>query len=112
MGAMGTTLDCTFQLVAQRASSKGEKMGRPVFQRMMPESCQPPSTPLTTLLESARSQRPRPMGTCQMKFALMLWRTALSGVGELLCCRGGVGVEGGPAGAVGWGAGGAAGECE
>src|SRR2546425_163372 len=34
---MGVTLAWTFQLVAQRVSSKGDPTGSPVFQRKMPE---------------------------------------------------------------------------
>src|SRR5450432_2733518 len=78
MGLIGVTLAWTSQLVAQRPSSIGEVTGSPVFQRKMPESCQPPKIASTALLVLLRKVLPFPKGSCQTASALMLWRTSKS----------------------------------
>src|SRR5712664_1629253 len=61
---MGVTLAWTFQLVAQRVSSKGDPTGSPVFQRKMPESCHPPRTACTARLSVFMRVLPLPNGIC------------------------------------------------
>src|SRR5712692_3221902 len=79
IGAVGVTLAWTFQLVAQRASSKGEGcVGRPVFQRKMLESCHPPRIASATRLGLLIRALPLPNGICHTAAALMLCRTSKS----------------------------------
>src|SRR5258708_37643727 len=67
----GVTAACTFQFVAHRASSDGEPVGNPVFQRKIPESCQPPTSACSALLSVFNIARPLPNGICQTVETLM-----------------------------------------
>ena len=71
-------LEENFQLVAQRASSKGENVGSPVFQRKMPESCQPPRAAWAMPLASLRKALPLAKGICHTAEALTLCLTSKS----------------------------------
>src|SRR5690242_2597768 len=75
---MRTVLLCTFQFVAQRASSNGVPIGSPEFQRKIPESRHPPITASVTLLVPEKYLRPRPNGSSQILLALMRWRISKS----------------------------------
>src|SRR5438105_1287924 len=66
----------TFQLVAQRASSYGAEKGRPVFQRKMLETCQPPRTVSKARLMLWPNHLPRPKGSWMTE--LMLTRCCMS----------------------------------
>src|ERR1700730_7919689 len=79
IGANGVTLAWTFQLVAQRASSKGEVViGSPVFQRYMPDSCHPPKTACAKRLSVLMKARPLPNGICRTAAAVIMCRTSKS----------------------------------
>src|SRR6185369_13667313 len=84
MGLVGVALDCTSQLVAHWASSNGDMpVGSPVFQRKMPESCQPPRIPSTSFPELERKARPFPTGISHTALALMLCRMSKSELPQL-----------------------------
>src|SRR5260370_30290752 len=78
IGFMGVTRAWSFQLVAQRASSKGELIGSPVFQRKIPESCHPPRTACTARLSVFMWALPLPKGISHTAEALMRWRISKS----------------------------------
>src|SRR6476619_926 len=76
---VGVVLDCTSQLVAHELSSNGETpVGSPVFQRIMLESCQPPSKASAPFPTFPKKACPLPIGTCQTKSALIECLTSKS----------------------------------
>src|SRR6267143_2644392 len=78
VGARGVTFAWTFQLVAQRASSNGEPIGSPVFQRKIPASCHPPRTACRAGLSVFTKVLPLPNGNCHTAEALMRCRMSKS----------------------------------
>src|SRR4051794_24459635 len=82
-----TVLLWTFQFVAQRASSNGVLIGRPEFQRKIPERRQPPITESAMLLAPEKYLRPRPKGSSQILLALIKWRISKSEFAYQSCWR-------------------------